>query len=508
VTKRSMFIFICFAIAICMGYSSALYAQDLQSPAVIDSGDGVMRASVPRLIAFNGSLRDRNQRTLSGVVGIRFSVYREQRGGAPLWTEVQNLQMDDKGAFSVLLGATQGEGLPADLFTSGEPRWLAVHAQMPQEEEQPRILLVSVPYALKAGDADTLGGRPAGAYALSRPEVVSNSDVTFSTLTTSDAPASSAISGTGQTGLIAKWLDDAGTLGNSVIAEKDNKIGIFTANPVATLHIASAGDAFQYLEGFSMGIDVGWAARNHAAGKQWAMRLGANGNFMFRDDSLGLERLTLATTGNVGVGNSNPAFKLDVAGNANASGTVSGSQLVSSVATGTAPLVVSSTTQVANLNASLLGGLPASSFGDINGVVAGAGLVGGATSGSATLAQSPAALTRGITYLGGCDTCSALTDSDDQRTIYFNVVGPMTVNSVTCFSDAGAPVINIQRDTGGGSPANVLNLDLACSTTGVTSTDVAAAQATLGSNEKLDFVMVTAGGVAKRVTVSIKTTVN
>ncbi len=32
--------------------------------------------------------------------------------------------------------------------------------------EQPRVLLVAVPYALKASDSDTLGGKPASAYAL------------------------------------------------------------------------------------------------------------------------------------------------------------------------------------------------------------------------------------------------------------------------------------------------------------------------------------------------------
>lgn len=48
---------------------------------------------------------------------------------------------------------------------------------------------------------------------------------------------------------------------------------------------------------------------------------------------------------------------LNVNGNIVSTGTVSGTQLTSTVATGTAPLVISSTTQVANLNVSLLGGV-------------------------------------------------------------------------------------------------------------------------------------------------------
>ena len=34
------------------------------------------------------------------------------------------------------------------------------------EVERPRVRITSVPYALKASDAETLGGRPASAYLL------------------------------------------------------------------------------------------------------------------------------------------------------------------------------------------------------------------------------------------------------------------------------------------------------------------------------------------------------
>ena len=74
--------------------------------------------------------------------------------------------VDADGHYSVLMGATQNEGMPLDLFTSGEPRWLGVQFNRAGEAEQPRVLLVSVPYALKSADADTLGGKPASAYLL------------------------------------------------------------------------------------------------------------------------------------------------------------------------------------------------------------------------------------------------------------------------------------------------------------------------------------------------------
>jgi hypothetical protein len=121
-----------------------------------------------------------------------------------------------------------------------------------------------------------------------------------------------------------------------------------------------------------------------------------------------------------------------------------------------------------------------------------------------SMTSNSAARIRAITYLAGCDTCSVLADTDDQKTIFVNLIGGMTINSVTCYSDAGSPTINVQRDNG--TSANILAGDLACSTSGVTSTSFS--QSALNLNDQVHFVMVTAGGVAKRVTVILKTTVN
>jgi hypothetical protein len=123
-------------------------------------------AVVPRLVNFSGKAID-SGKVISAIAGATFAIYSQESGGTPLWLETQNIQVDAKGNYTVQLGATKPEGLPLDLFSSGEARWLGVTINGGQE--QPRVLLPSVPYALKAADAETVGGLPASAFVLAAP---------------------------------------------------------------------------------------------------------------------------------------------------------------------------------------------------------------------------------------------------------------------------------------------------------------------------------------------------
>jgi hypothetical protein len=141
-----------------------LFAAPQESSSAADSKGAASASRVPRLVRFSGTVEDPSGKSLTGPADLHFAIYKDEADAAPLWQETQTLQLDEQGRYSVLLGVMQAEGLPVELFTSGEARWLGV--QVGNLPEQPRVLLVSVPYALRAADAETLGGNPASAYAL------------------------------------------------------------------------------------------------------------------------------------------------------------------------------------------------------------------------------------------------------------------------------------------------------------------------------------------------------
>ena len=92
-------------------------------------------------------------------MGVEFAIYKEESGGVALWTEIQNVEADLNGQFSALLGSTKNGGLTPEVLGIGEPRWLSVTPV--GGAAQPRALLVSVPYALRAEEATRIAGAAA-----------------------------------------------------------------------------------------------------------------------------------------------------------------------------------------------------------------------------------------------------------------------------------------------------------------------------------------------------------
>ena len=194
-------------------------------------------AAVPRLVNFSGKAIDAQGKAVAGVAGATFAIYGEQYGGAPLWMETQNIHIDSKGGYTAQLGLSKTTGLPIDLFPAGESRWLGVRIN--GEEEQARVLLLSVPYALKAEDAATLGGLPPSAFMLAVPQLSSGITASNSSATPSALPPAT-VTGSGTADFVPLWTGTS-ALTNSVLFQSGSgssaKIGINQTTPAATLDV-------------------------------------------------------------------------------------------------------------------------------------------------------------------------------------------------------------------------------------------------------------------------------
>jgi hypothetical protein len=192
-------------------------------------------AIVPRLVNFSGKAADAQGKVMAGMAGATFAIYKDQYEGTPLWLETQNIQADARGNYTAQLGATKAEGLPLSLFTSGEARWLGVSVN--GGAEQPRVLLLSVPYALKAADAETIGGLPPSAFVLAAPAHVSAAS---SSASDSNVPPPT-VGGGGTLDFVPLWTPNGSTLGNSVLFQSgtpsEAKVGINLTAPVSTLDV-------------------------------------------------------------------------------------------------------------------------------------------------------------------------------------------------------------------------------------------------------------------------------
>jgi hypothetical protein len=194
---------------------------------------------VPSLIKFGGHLVDSSGKPYSNIAGVTFALYKDQQGGAPLWMETQNVNPDATGHYTVFLGSMTSNGLPIGLFSEGEARWLGV--QIEGKPEQPRVLWVAVPYALKAADAETLGGKPASAFMLAPGSSASGSGGTAVANRAAAANIAPTLSGGGTQNYVPLWLTST-KLGDSKLFQTAGKVGLGTTSPAALLDVNGMAD--------------------------------------------------------------------------------------------------------------------------------------------------------------------------------------------------------------------------------------------------------------------------
>ena len=306
----------CFVVLLVPG---ALRAQPSQAPAI----------SVPRLIKITGVFRPADGGPPGREV-VTLAIYANETGGEPLWDETQAIDVDPSGRYTLLLGATQADGVPLDVFASGEAQWLGVTWVRPGEVEGVRMRLTSVPYALRASDADTLGGKPASAYLVAPTGDGAGTISTATATTSSDVPVSRQAVLPGTTNVLAKYANGV-DVGPSAVYESAGLVGINTTTPADVVHAA-----FTNPGGTMTGIAVQNLANTATSysGMLFYDHTGALGQFQgfnnvtkeYRINNVapggsinfmtgGTSRFLVHNSGNIGIGTTSPAAALEVSRN-------------------------------------------------------------------------------------------------------------------------------------------------------------------------------------------------
>ena len=178
----SMLTSVCLAALCCVGCTqqeSGIRPQT--ASAGNQAAQGKTDSKTSRVVKLRGMLKDHDGKRLAGVVGVLFAIYEQQEGGPPLWQEVQNVDVDDRGRFTASVGATKSEGILPELFTAQKTCWLGEQVLLPGEVEQSRIRIVSTSDGLVAQRAVRLvipeesGDPPATAEAQQASEQAADS---------------------------------------------------------------------------------------------------------------------------------------------------------------------------------------------------------------------------------------------------------------------------------------------------------------------------------------------
>jgi hypothetical protein len=248
--------------------------------------------STTRLIPYAGTAVDGAGSALTGTVALTFELYEEQDGGAPLWSETQQVQADASGRYVAYLGTVNA--LPQVAFSEERARWLAVTHD---NRSQPRVMLVAVPYALRAADADTLGGQPASAYVRTR------SDGRLET--SAGLIASAEVDGSGVPGQLAKFSSTT-SVSSSVISESaTNRIGVGLPDPTG----GGVVDSVFTIRNFDN--NTGFAVLNETQQRRFALNTLTNGGWKLYDGgSGGWNEGVTQLNGRVGLGISAPDARL------------------------------------------------------------------------------------------------------------------------------------------------------------------------------------------------------
>jgi hypothetical protein len=458
-------------------------------------------AVIPQQVRYTGAFANRTGDTVEAT----FRIYATAEGGEALWTETQQVVVKADGSYSVLLGAASESGLPQGVFAGGQARWLGVTVD--SAEALPRTALSSVAYAMKAGDAETVGG-VAAANLVTKDELAKMSQTSTTAVQAQTAvqtgiePATNP-TGSGTADYVALWTT-SGNLGNSNIFQASSGfLGVGTTTPGGPLQLSTGAtggaNATMMLTQTSAAsgnyyADIGLYNSKGLIGNLSALGAGyPSGNLFVANDVVFLGGQQNAGTNLIFLTNTSGALKFGTGGFAvsnermriGAAGGVSVGNSYVATDPGAGNLIVSGKVGVGTAapaavlevnGTAKFDGLvtfdsaqtfPGTGKGTITGVTASSPLTGGGTSGSVTVGLSTSALetTLNSVYarLGATDTFAdaatfsgGLVSDASGGLASYAVNGEGTNGSVGVYgaSDSGSAIVGISNTGNAGRFSN------------------------------------------------------
>ena len=252
-------------------------------------------ASTTRLVPVSGVLTDAKGGPLTGPVTVTLGLYDAQEQGTLLWTETQQVQADARGRYSAYLGALGA--VPPEIFSKEQARWLGVEVA---GRELPRIMLVAVPYAIHATDAESLGGQPASSYVRSRADGKLETSAGI-------VVADPLVDGSGVAGQITKWATPSFLSSSTISETATNRIGFGLTDPTG----GGVVDSVFTIRNFDN--NTGFGILNETQQRRFAINTLFSGGWTIYDGGSGgwLPGLS-QVSGRVGVGNASPQVDFHV----------------------------------------------------------------------------------------------------------------------------------------------------------------------------------------------------
>ncbi len=326
-------------VAAILSVSVVVCAQPVAQPAPA--------AAVPPLVRYDGVFVPADGVPAASLEAVTLAVYDAPAGGSLLWEETQIVPVDAQGRYAVLLGATRADGLAPGILAGPEPRWLEARFSHASAGGPARVRLTSVPYALRASDADTLGGLPASAFLRTASADARDAG---STARHNDAKASASAPtvSTGTANYLGKFTN-AVDLTSSVLFENAGQIGLGTTTPRDFLHVRfdngggtltglavqntnSGPSAYSGMLFYDQNGNLGqFQGFNNTTHEYRINNIASSGtiNFMLASQS----RFAVTAAG-IGIGTTSPQDTLDITGGTGFVRSTSGLRMVSSQTVG------------------------------------------------------------------------------------------------------------------------------------------------------------------------------